>query len=175
MAALTTLALRYRVGKRHGGDEALSVWVFRVAQNLIARALLDQLTPVHDRDAVRKHIDDREVVADEQAGELQLLLEILQQVEETGLNRDVERARRLVGDQQIGSESEGARDADTLPLTARQLVRVAVAVALRQLDRRQEIFDALRQRLALRLAREEERSPIDSPIGMRGFRLEPGS
>ena len=42
------------------------------------------------------------------------------------LHRHVERRDRLVGDQHIGFQRERARDADALPLSAREFVRVAV-------------------------------------------------
>ena len=74
------LALRDRIGQRHGSDESLCVRVFGVSQDLVSRALLHQSTAMHHRDPVREDVDDREVVADEQTGALQALLQLLQQV-----------------------------------------------------------------------------------------------
>ena len=78
--------------------------------------------------------DDREVVRDEEVGELELVLQVDEQVQDLGLDRDVERRDRLVGDDQLRLERERARDADTLALAARELVRVAVDVIGRQPD-----------------------------------------
>ncbi len=47
-----------------------------------------------------------------------------QQLEDLGLDRDVERGRRLVGDQQIRLARERHRDHHALPHAARELVRV---------------------------------------------------
>ena len=43
---------------------------------------------------------------------------ILQQVEDLGLDGDVERGHRLVGDDQLGPQRQRPRDADSLPLPA---------------------------------------------------------
>ena len=54
-----------------------------------------------------------------------------QQRHHLGLHRDVERRRRLVGDQQRRPARQGHGDADALALPARQLVRVGAHDALR--------------------------------------------
>jgi hypothetical protein len=54
----------------------------------------------------------REVVRDEEAREPAALLQVLEQVDDVRLDRDVERRDRFVGDDQAGLERDGARDAD---------------------------------------------------------------
>ena len=51
-------------------------------------------------------------------------MQLADQREDLRLRRDVERRRRLVGDQQRGLEHQRHRDHDPLPLAARQLVRI---------------------------------------------------
>ena len=53
---------------------------------------LDDLAEIHHRHAVGDVLDDREVVRDEQVGEPAIALQILQQVDDLRLHRDVERA-----------------------------------------------------------------------------------
>jgi hypothetical protein len=53
-----------------------------------------------------------------------LLAEVAQQVEDLGLDRDVERRGGLVGDQYLGLPRQGARDGDPLGHAARELVGV---------------------------------------------------
>src|SRR5688572_10414017 len=77
------------IGHGHGRDEPLRVGIGRAAQDLVTRADLDELAQVHDRDPVREDVDHRQVVTDEQAGELELLLEVLEQVQEPRLHRYV--------------------------------------------------------------------------------------
>ena len=63
---------------------------------------LDDLAGVHDRDAVGDLVDDSEVVGDQDHAHPELVAQAGEQVEDLGLDRDVERGRRLVGDQQLG-------------------------------------------------------------------------
>ena len=72
-----------------------------------------------------------------------------EQVEHLGLDRDVERRDRLVGDEQLGLERDRAGDADPLALAAGELVRVAVVVLGVEPDAVHQLLDAL---LALALA-----------------------
>ena len=57
-----------------------------------------------------------------------LLLQIVQQVDDLRLNGHVQRGNRLVADDELGVERQGACDADALALSAGELVRIAVAV-----------------------------------------------
>ena len=57
-----------------------------------------------------------------------------EQVEDPGLDRHVERGRRLVGDQHLRLAGERDRDHDALPHAAGELVRVGVEPLLRRRD-----------------------------------------
>ena len=63
---------------------------------------LDDPAEVHHRHAVAHVADHRHVVGDQQHGERELLLQVLEQVEHGRLHGHVERRHRLVGDQQLG-------------------------------------------------------------------------
>ena len=56
-------------------------------------------------------------------------LQVAQQVDDLRLNRHVERRHRLVGDDQPRVDRERAGDADPLPLTTGELVRIAGGVS----------------------------------------------
>ena len=75
---------------------------------------LDDATRIHDRDAVAEARDDAWIVRDEQHGETAVALELRKHVEVLRLQRDVERGRRLVRDQQLA-----ARDAVAIAPTTR--------------------------------------------------------
>ena len=62
--------------------------------------------------------DDAEIVGDEDIGEAHLILQLLQEVEDLGLDGDIEGGDRFVGDDEIGLADEGACDADALALAA---------------------------------------------------------
>ena len=76
------------------------------------------------------------------------LLQVLEQIEDLGLDRDVERRDRLVADDQLRADGERAGDADPLPLAARELVREPVVVLGVEADDLQQLAHAP---LALRL------------------------
>ena len=77
--------------------------------------------------ATRSHMsDDRQVVRNEQVGEPKLFLKILEEVDDLGLDVDVQGRHWLVGNEQLRLDRECSRDPDPLPLSARELVRVAV-------------------------------------------------
>ena len=92
---------------------------------LVRRRDLDDRAEIHDGDPVGDVPDDREVVRDEEIGELEVVLQRLEQVEDLRLDRHVERRDRLVGDDEVRVDGERARDADSLALAARELVRIA--------------------------------------------------
>jgi hypothetical protein len=67
-------------------------------------------------------------MGDHQVGQPEAVLEVLEQVDDLGLHRDVEGRDGLVEHDELGVESERACDADALTLAAGELVRVSVAV-----------------------------------------------
>lgn len=104
----------------------------RPVEDGVGIALLDQAPEIHDPDPPAEMADDAEVMGDEEVGQPEGLLQFLQQVDDLGLDRDVERRHRLVADDEVGLEGERTGDADPLPLPARHLVRVALGDAARQ-------------------------------------------
>ena len=73
-------------------------------------------------------------MGDEQIGQTELLLQILEQVDDLRLDRNVERRDRLVAHDELRIDRQRARDADALALSARKFVRVAVGVVGLQAD-----------------------------------------
>ena len=91
--------------------------------------------------AVRDVPDDGQVVGDEHVGEAELVLQVLEQVDDLGLDRHVERGDRLVADDQLRPQRDGAGDADALALAAGELVGVAVVVLRVQPDALHQVLD----------------------------------
>ena len=83
---------------------------------------------------------DAEVVGDEEVGEPEVVLQVVEQVDDLRLDRDVERGHRLVGDDQLRLQRQRARDADALALAAGELVREAVVVLGAQADPLQQLL-----------------------------------
>ena len=64
-------------------------------------------------------------MGDEQIRQAQLILQLIEHVDDLRLNRHVQRGHRLVADDEVGVDGQGAGDADTLALSAGELVGVA--------------------------------------------------
>ena len=62
--------------------------------------------------------DNRQIVGDKQVGELILLLQIHQQVQNLRLYGNIQCGNGLIAKNQLWIHRQGPDDADTLPLTA---------------------------------------------------------
>ena len=71
---------------------------------------------------------------DEQVSQSHLALQVDHQIEHLGLDGNVERRHRLVGDNQLRLQGQRSCNADALALTAGELVRVAVHLRFAQAD-----------------------------------------
>ena len=110
-----------------------------LAVKLGPRGHLHNLTQVHDRHPVAHVFDDTQVVGDDDVGQLEFALEILEQVDDLGLDGNVQGRNRLIGDDQLGVEGQRPRNADPLTLAAAELVGVAPQVLGVQSDPCQQI------------------------------------
>ena len=137
-----------RSGSGTAASSALRVGCCGCGEQALGRRQLDHPPGAHHRDALGDVLHDREVVRDEQVGQPQRVLQILEQVEDLRLDRDVERRDRLVADQDLGLERQGAGDADPLALAAGEAVRVAAHVAHVEADRLQQPLHPLGALLA---------------------------
>src|SRR6185437_5806214 len=123
--------------------QRLRVRMPRVGEHLVCRAFFDDLARVHDGEPVAGVGEYRQVVADHDQPDAVVPDQSADQVEYLSLDHDVERGRRLVGDDQVRSAGQRHRDHDALLLPARQLVRVGVGAAYRQADLAKQFGDLL--------------------------------
>ena len=108
---------------------------------------LDELAEVQDGDPVGDEPDRGDVVGDEEVGDLTLPLELDEPVEDLGLDGDVERARRLVEDDQLRVDGKRPGDREPLAASPGELVGVLVEAVVGKPDAREELLD-LRWRVA---------------------------
>ena len=104
---------------------------------------LDHLAQIHNGNAIGDMLHDRQVVGDKQICSTELVLEFLEQVQNLGLNGHIQSGNRLVADNQLGLQRKCTGNADTLTLTAGELMRIAVDVLGVQSDNVQQLADAL--------------------------------
>ena len=114
--------------------QRFGVGMQRPAIDLRRPGLLDEPAEIHDRDPVADMLHDAEVVGDEEVGQAELALKPQEQVDDLRLDRHVEGRDRFVAHDQPGLERQRPRDPDPLPLSARELVRIAVVMVLAQAD-----------------------------------------
>jgi hypothetical protein len=79
---------------RGGGDEFLGVRLAGMFADIEHIADLDQAALLHDGDAVAEVAHERHGVRDEEAGEVVGALQVAEQVDDLGADRDVEGADR---------------------------------------------------------------------------------
>ena len=100
----------------------------RGAHHFPGRPRFDDPAQIHDRDPMADVLDDGEVVGDEEISKAVALLEVLKQVNDLCLHRNVECANRLIANNELWPNTKGAGDADPLALAAAELMRVSLGV-----------------------------------------------
>src|SRR5699024_10390674 len=78
------------VGYGDRRQQRLRVGVLRVVEDLVDVTELDELSEIHHGDAISEVPDDGEIVGDEEVRDAELRLELVEQVDHTRLDRDVE-------------------------------------------------------------------------------------
>src|SRR3984893_13486377 len=130
--------LHGRIRHWHGVEQYPSIGMQWIVEQLVAIRLLDNAAEIHYGDTLAEMPHDRKIVGDEQIGEVEALSQILKQVDDLRLDRDVEGRHGLIADDELGIERKRARNADTLALAARHLVRIAVGkIRIEAADREQ--------------------------------------
>ena len=115
------------------------------AEQLVGRGGLDDPPRVHHVDPAGAAGDHSHVVGDEQRRHPQPLAKVVEQRQDLGLDRHVERGRRLVGEQYLRLAAERDRDHHALTKTSGELVRIIPQALLRprQPDELQHLERAL--------------------------------
>ena len=83
-------------------QQCLSIWMGRILVVHFLWSCLYNKTQIHNRNAVRDHLNNRQVVGDEHIGQVKFLLKLMQKVKYLCLNRNVQRRDRLVSDISFG-------------------------------------------------------------------------
>src|SRR5581483_6134513 len=120
-ALRASVLLLARIGKRYRRVKRLRIRVRGLRRHRVGRTGLHHTTRIEDDHPVAQMTDDIEIVGDEQIAQRELTLKLLQEVENLRLHREIESARRLVEDDELGREHEGSCDRDALPLTPGKL------------------------------------------------------
>ncbi len=122
-----------------GADEAGDERGGRIVVDLVRRAHLFDPALVHDDDPVRELERLVLVVGHQQAGDPELLVQVVEPVPELLAHPCIQRTERLVEQEDLGPGRERPRERDPLPLTTGELVGVPVPEP-RQLHELEEIL-----------------------------------
>ena len=115
----------------------------RIGEQLVGGRILDDAAEVHDGHLAGDVAHDGQIVGDEEVGEPEPLLQLLQQVDHLALDRHVERGDRLVADDDARVDGQRPGDADALALAARELVGIAQRHVGEEPDHLQQLGDAI--------------------------------
>ena len=110
-------------------------------EHLLGRPFLDDPAEIHHRHPVAEPPHDREIVGDEDHGQLHPVLQVDEEVDDLALDRDVQRGDAFVGDDQLRFDRQRPRDPDALALAAAERLRLAAAKRGVEPDQRQEFVD----------------------------------
>src|ERR1035437_9030833 len=151
-------------------QQRLGVGVGREREDLVGRPELHQATEVEDGDAIRQVAHHAKVVTDEQVGDILAALKVVQQVQDRGLHRHIERRGGLVAADDPGIAGEGASDRHALLQPSRQLAGSHRQVAFGQPHRRHQRQQPRLQRLAGVVAELGQRAADQPPHRVAGGR-----
>ena len=96
--------------------------------NLLRIRQLYHFTKVHDGDSVGNVTHHQQIMGNEQIGQTHLILQLVKHIDDLCLNGHVQCGHRLIADHKLGLHRQRPGNADTLPLTAGELMGVAVGV-----------------------------------------------
>jgi hypothetical protein len=89
-------------------------------EDRLGRALLDDASEVHDEHALADHAHNIKIMRDEQHREPGVAPQFVKEFQDRRLNGNIERRGRLVEDEKLRFEGDGARVRRTLCLTGVQ-------------------------------------------------------
>ena len=111
---------------RDGGEQRLGIRMDGVFKQTLGGGFLHYTAQIHNSNVIREMVDHREVVGDENIGQPHFFLQALEQIQDLGLDRDIQSGNRLIAHNKFGVERQCAGDADTLPPAAVQFVGIGV-------------------------------------------------
>jgi hypothetical protein len=93
-------------------------------KDLLRSTHLNKFTGTHDCNPRRQLSHDRKAVRDEDVGQAELALKILQQEQHLGANGYVQCGDRFIRNEQLGPQDQRASNSEALTLAAGKFVRI---------------------------------------------------
>ena len=115
-----------RVGGGDGGEQRHRVGVSGILEDGLGVGQLHNVAQVHHTDPIGDIAHHRQVVGDEHIGQVLLLLQLLEQVDDLGLDGHVQGGHALVAHDELGLHHQGPGNGHALAPAAGELVGIAV-------------------------------------------------
>ena len=143
-------------------------------EDVVGGALLDDARRIHHVDAVGVAGDHAEIVRDDDQRDVEPARQILHQLQDLRLDGDVERGRRLVGDDELRIAGKPDGDHHALAHAAGEVMRILLepALAVGDADEPQELERALARLRLAHLEMDEQR--LHDLLSDRQDRIERG-
>jgi len=156
-----------RLRRQHRTQQYPRVGMPRCLEQSIRRRQFDDAAEIHHGNAACDMVDDAKIVADEDQRQTKLALQLRKQVQNLGLDRDVERTGRLIAYHDARLEHQRPGDRDPLTLAARQFGRITVADRDGQADPLQYLGNRVGLGALCHIALRCEREPHDIANAVR--------
>src|SRR5439155_17320805 len=124
------LGLARLIDTRNRPQKSERVGVLGICEELLRVCPLDDVARVHDVNAVAQPGHDAEIVGDHDDGHVQIVAQSIQEIEDLGLNSDIERGRGLIADDELGLARERHSNHHALAHAAAELVRIVANARL---------------------------------------------
>ena len=105
--------------------QCLGVEVLHIGEQILRRPCFNHAPLLHDNDFVGDIRDHCQIMRDQQQPHVKVLHQVLEQVENARLCRDIQGSCGFVCDQQLGAQGDGHGNNDPLTLAARQFMWIA--------------------------------------------------
>ena len=105
--------------------------MLRVVEYVHGRAHLDNLARIHDRDSLRDFGDHSQIMRNQNQRKVIFFAQTVEEFEDLSLDRDVERRRRLIRNDQRWTANQRHRDHDALTHAARQVMGIIFGALFR--------------------------------------------
>src|SRR5512139_321114 len=112
----------------NGREQSFRIRMPGAVEKLFRASMFHQLSDVHHHNAVANVFDHAEIMRDEQIGEMEFALQVLEKIERLRLDRNIQRADGFITDHQLRVERQSACQTDALALSAGEGVRVTLHV-----------------------------------------------
>ena len=96
--------------------------------------MLNNTSEIHDHHPIGHVANDRQIMADEEIGEAEFILQIKKQIEDLRADGNIQGGDRLIRHHDPGLRHQSTRNGDALPLPAGQHVRITAGLIGAQSD-----------------------------------------